>query len=410
MFTFWKSAKYKSNVLVYLDRFLSLYSSRHGKILKNYPGIPDAIGHCFERGTTPDHAALQIAGDILCNMAEKMAAKDRAPIADQILQLEMPKIDTLVNDVMANKPIPDGITFNTVMYAQPIFWAWVMATTGDLGQSDLINLTSEIIGALRGKSSDERLQEQFQTGIVNILFRKIREGDDGPFLPKFDMPSRDPPPLSGTDVKVKLVNTPTGIALVRADNGQQITERRTITQEDLTKVPAGCDVYNFINLRANSGEICSCIIAGGEVIGDMRAFWWALANVKVVNVGNEISVTVMTAAALARVHAFACGYWNAAIKNAGSIDHMRDQLMPLRNGYIEVISKAKKETDSEADRLGLDIAEAMLLATQSEDAKLEGFAYHCFRQFLWQPGEEPAEFSHHEVGESVTHHTRTAIA
>jgi hypothetical protein len=410
MFTFSKSAKYKSEVLAFLDRFLSLYALRHGNILQNNPGIQDSISDYFKKGTREFHAALQIACDILCNTVEKMPAGDGKLTADQISQLEMPKIDALLNDVIANKPIPDGMTFNTVMYAEPMFWAWVTATQGHLKQSDMVNLGSEIIGALRGKSFDERLREQFQTGIAHLLFKKIREGDDGPFLPVFDMPSRDAPPLSGTDVKVKLVNTPTGIALVRADNGEQITERRAITQEDLAKVPTGCGAYNFVNLRARSGKIYSCIIAGGEVIGDMRAFWWALANVTVVNVGNALSVTLMTATALARVHAFARGYWNAAIKDAGSIDQMRDQLIPLRNGYMEVISKRKKETASEADRLGLDIAEAMLLATQSEDAKLEGFAYHCFRQFLWQPGEEPTEFSQHEMGESVTHHARIAMA
>lgn len=47
---------------------------------------------------------------------------------------------------------------------------------------------------------------------------------------------------------------------------------------------------------------------------------------------------------------------------------------------------------SEAAKLGLDIALAMVLATQSEDPRLEAFAYQRFKRFLWQPGEEPKEF------------------
>ena len=71
---------------------------------------------------------------------------------------------------------------------------------------------------------------------------------------------------------------------------------------------------------------------------------------------------------------------------------MRDLIMPLRNVHYEVINKLRNETTNEAERLGLDVALAMVLATQSEDAKLEAHAYQCFKRFLWQPGEEPAEF------------------
>ena len=90
----------------------------------------------------------------------------------------------------------------------------------------------------------------------------LTQGDEGPLAAWVPGPTvSDMPALSGTEIKVKLVTTPTGIALISED-GQQITERRTLTQEDLRKVPPGLDVYRFVNLRARSGEIYSCIIAG----------------------------------------------------------------------------------------------------------------------------------------------------
>jgi hypothetical protein len=105
----------------------------------------------------------------------------------------------------------------------------------------------------------------------------------------------------------------------------------------------------------------------------------------------------MTPTALARVHASARDMWDRAIKEAHSIDNMRDLLMPLRNVHFQVINKLKSDTTNEADRLGLDIALAMILATQSEDDKLEAHAYRCFKHFLWQKGEEPIEFQEYEA-------------
>lgn len=61
----------------------------------------------------------------------------------------------------------------------------------------------------------------------------------------------------------------------------------------------------------------------------------------------------------------------------------------------------KEKESTESGRLGLDIALAMILATQSEDPRLEAFAYQIFKRFLWHPGEEPREFYHHDEGEAA---------
>ena len=77
---------------------------------------------------------------------------------------------------------------------------------------------------------------------------------------------------------------------------------------------------------------------------------------------------------------------------------MRDMIVPLRNVHLTVISQMKEKETSEAAKLGLDIALAMVLATQSEDPKLEAFACRRFKRFLWQPGEEPVEFRQFATG------------
>jgi uncharacterized membrane protein YgcG len=100
-------------------------------------------------------------------------------------------------------------------------------------------------------------------------------------------------------------------------------------------------------------------------------------------------MTRLNPTALARVFAEARAMWDIAIKEAGSIERMRDLIVPLCNVHLTVISQMKEK---ESAKLGLDIALAMVLATQSEDPRLEAFAYQRFKRFLWQPGEEPREF------------------
>jgi hypothetical protein len=99
--------------------------------------------------------------------------------------------------------------------------------------------------------------------------------------------------------------------------------------------------------------------------------------------------------ALARVHAEARAFWDIAIEKAGSIDDMRDTFVFMKNTHFTVANQLIEKSDSAAGKLGLEIAGAMILATQSEDEKLEALAFQQFRRFLWQPGEEPREFYIH---------------
>lgn len=74
--------------------------------------------------------------------------------------------------------------------------------------------------------------------------------------------------------------------------------------------------------------------------------------------------------------------------------------MPLRNMHFEAINRTADEVDNEAAKLGTKIALAMVLAVQSEDDGLEGYAYRGLKKFLWLPGEEPQEFWDHEPSDT----------
>jgi hypothetical protein len=398
MFKFLERQKYKKQVLGSLYAVLYLYPRGRDKIVKDHPGVREAIKSNFADGTKPQRAALLMAGSILANVVETLSPDQRALINGQLQQLDMRQVRAMLKDVMAGKPLPQGIVFGSIMFGTAIMMAKTYLEDKEVDQFDYDNFASEVFGALAGKSFNERSRERIEATLDEIIpLPKLSEGDEGPLLPRMPGPS-DMPPLSGTEIKVNLVTTPTGIALVSED-GQQITERRTLTQEDLQKVPQRLDVYRFVNLRARSGEIYSCIIAGkdAQVFGSMPAFWWSLAKVTVHMSDWNARITRMTPTALARVHASARHMWDTAIKEAHSIDNMRDLLMPLRNVHYEVINKLRNDTTNEADRLGLDIALAMVLATQSEDPKLEAYAYQCFKRFLWQPGEEPIEFQEYQA-------------
>ena len=66
--------------------------------------------------------------------------------------------------------------------------------------------------------------------------------------------------------------------------------------------------------------------------------------------------------------------------------------MPMRNIHFEVMNKSIDQAKSQAEKLGIEITLAMVMAIQSEDELLEGHAYRRLRRFLWLPGEEPREF------------------
>jgi hypothetical protein len=248
------------------------------------------------------------------------------------------------------------------------------------------------------KQKDQQEFEKIKDSIYEVfgLVKELRLKNDTGTLFSYGNNEGDLPPLSGTQIKVNLVHAANGITMIKED-GQPVTERRSLSQEDLAKVPADADECHFVNFTAASGEIYSCIIAepDAQIYGSMRAFWWSLAKMRLEGVSQAIDYTKMTELAFSHVYANARGMWDIVVERSGSIDNMRDQLVPMRNVHLEVISQMKDRAENEAAKLGFDIALVMVLATQSEDPKLEAAAFSRFKSFLWQPGDEPKEFYQH---------------
>jgi hypothetical protein len=399
MFAYFKRSKYRNDVLGCLYALLYFYPRGRDAILKDYPGVEAAIKSHFENSVSHQSAAVFTASALLANMAETLTIEQRQLIASQIRALPLPQLKAAIRDAMAARPIPDQMTFGTIMFGNALTIAATMALDKEIEQADADMVSSEVYGVLDGLTAEQRSSERIAATFDEIIPENVlREGDDGEL---FSIPRAvpEPPLLSGTETEVNLVHSALGIAIVRASDGLQIKERRALSQDDLQKIPVGLDSYTFVNLRATSGDIHSCIIAGedSDVYGDRRAFWWALARVNVSNTSRKLNVVRITATALAMIHKAARTAWDAAIREAGSIEYMRDMIVPIRNVHFTVINNLHGETTNKSLQLGYAVALAMVLAVQSEDRALEGWAYRAFKQVLWQPGEEPSEFYEHDA-------------
>ncbi|MBK9520513.1 MAG: hypothetical protein IPO13_02635 [Rhodocyclaceae bacterium] len=393
MFDFFKHLQYRQKVHVSLCALLMFYPKPFKELKQDYPGIKDVIRGYFKDGTGPETAAVSIAGFILTDILGKLDVDSRERVRDQLSGLDIPQFRAAV--VNSHESLNELMT-GTRMVGLAFALADSFRQSKAIDQFEFDHFVSEILGTLQGKSKEQRTSER-TVGILHEAFgiSVILDGDDdaSEVLP-LQLSAIGRPDFSGIRVNVRLEDTPTGIAMLRVEDGQPITDRRNLKQEDLARVPRDAEKCEFVNLNSRTGDNYSCIIAGddSEVFGDGRAFWWALAEVKVVLADSKVNGQRMTANALARMHFEARTMWDIAVEQSGSIGNMRDALVLMRNAHVEVINKLSNDANTEAAKLGFEIVQAMILATESEDEKLEEFAFHRFRRFLWKIGEEPTEF------------------
>lgn len=194
-----------------------------------------------------------------------------------------------------------------------------------------------MFGLFKKKQKDTEEFERIKDSIYEAfgLIKELRlENDTGPLL-SFASYEKDLPQLSGVQIKVALVYAANGITMIKED-GHPVTERRSLSQEDLSKVPTDADECHFVNFTAASGEIYSCIIAepNAQIYGSMRAFWWSLAKMHLERISQAIEYTKMTELAFSHVYANARCMWDIVVERSGSIDDMRDQLVPMRNVHL----------------------------------------------------------------------------
>ena len=188
--------------------------------------------------------------------------------------------------------------------------------------------------------------------------------------------------------------------LLKKSNGDPISNALTLSTENLQKIPADVNEGDFVHLIVKAkydgleDKICSCFISrDGTPYSDQRAFWWSLAKNTLNGELRKINNTRMTDKAFAQVRSAANGIWQSAVENDGSIEHMRDTMVLLRNRHLEVFSNMRSQFENNPSIVfGINIACAMVLATQAEDRMLENIAFERLKQFIWEPGQEPSEF------------------
>jgi hypothetical protein len=395
---YFEGRKYRKDALSQVKALLWFYPAGRDQLQSHYPNIGKVIADNVGGDYSPDQTAMLIAGSILAHVAENATAEQRAEIWDQWAGYDHAVLRQTVLDLFYNKgSVPAGLLPGTVFYATAMMIAKALLDDGKVEERNYENFRSEVLGALSGKSPDERQRERVAGLFEEINPREELRADETDIAEatyKYDFPLQLEG-LSGREQKVRLVRTATGIAMVDKETGAPVTERRELTQDDLEKVPSSqYETCTFVNVKSRFDErLHSCIIYGddSEVVGSGRSFWWALARTRVWNAFFRLGRVRMTGQALALVHASARAMIDVVLKQAGSVENLRDEIMPMRHAHFDVITKLMSDEKSAAQKLGLDLTLALVLAIQSEDAALEAIAVRYLAPFFWQPGEEPVE-------------------
>lgn len=382
-----------------VNAMLLFYPGGVRNVAKNYPGLTNAINGNFDAGDIkPGQSAVICAGSILANEFFALDPDDRGDMRRQLGAVDFAHFKEVLR---GNGELPRGMAGGTAMAALAFVVAESEFGKGEITEQQFKNFMSEVWGALEGKDSDQRSSERVRDIIDETIGPPPLtdgEDDDSAVYPSQRILT-DLPDFNGNECKVRLVPTATGFALVRIEDDVEIRERRSLTQEDLEKVKReDRENCRYVNLRTRGGQIVSCLIVGpdSEIIGSPRAFWWALAKVSVKMTDVKASGVRMSVRGLARIHAEARSMWDVVVERARSIEELREEPMYARNINLDVLSKMIDEAEGDAGKLGLEICKAMVLATQSEDDKLEAYAYQRFKRFLWRTGEEPREFYAHD--------------
>jgi hypothetical protein len=398
MFGWWRGNAYRR---VVLDTVSLLMVDKDGTLcqalIKEYPGIENAIRKGEKIKQNRYELGIIITQSVLAStIAQMKDFERRRHIADSLCSwVDGGGVETF------NKDLAEG-NFNGVdgfdlRLRAALSFISNMQTDKRVEDDMCHRFLKEIVGALDGLDANERERQRYLDVFENIKETlRVGENDNsGVISTDYHRPVREE--FCGVEHDVRIVSTPSGLVIQRKDDESPVTERRTVTQDQLREVPRDAENLKFVNLRARSGEIYSCIIVEPEglVIGNQRAAWWSLAKAIVQVTEAKANGFRMTAMAHAHVHAVARAVWDAAVKET-PIKDMRDQIMPMRQIHFGVINKGMESAENDAQRLGREIALALVMAVQSEDERLEHFAYSSLKKFILIPGEEPEEFWQHE--------------
>jgi hypothetical protein len=398
MFNWFRGSRYREEVLDTVAVLLTDTSSALRRSLhRQYPGIEKAIKTGEEESQNKHELAITITQVVLAATIEQMPddARKRSIVNGLATWIDSGGVERFQHDV-SNGRCNDIDGFELRLRAA-VSSIWEMQGDGRVENDSCARFLREILGALEGLDAEEREKRRYLHVLESVKETlKIGADDDSDLMP-IDYARAQAGEFSGVEYEIRIISTPSGLAMQREDTGSTIVERRTITQDLLKQVPREAEKLIFVNLNARSGEIYSCVIAEPEhdVFGNQRAAWWSLAKTIVRVTEAKANGVRMTEMAHAHASAVARAVWDSAIEQT-PIENMRDQLMQMRHIHFQVINQGMQSAENEAQRLGREIGLAMVMAVQSEDEKLERFAFNSLKKFIWMPGEEPQEFWHHE--------------
>lgn len=374
---------------------LAFYPGGLSDVFSSFPKVK--IAHKLKEFADlgPEQAALRCAQLVLVRLAERFDAEAQLLTATELRTLDWEEFSQFARDYFENKQDspPSEIQFSTTIFAMALVVGNFLLEKGVVEQPDLDDITQDVFGALDGLDENARLERRI--GIAahkafGLPDHRVDEDDDEPFLEI--RRSEDLPPLSGKSFNIEFVDLTHGRIMIDDVTREHITERRSLTQEDLMSVPMDSPPYRFATLRTHNGELVSCITYGpdSEIIGDMRAFWWSFAATEV-RLTDLALTNRFTPKAMRAVCTAARAAWKTALEH-DDLESMRDMPSYRRNFHFEAMSNYQETLETEHEVIGARVAKAMLMAVQSEDRILERHAFSRFREFLWLPGEEPDEF------------------
>jgi hypothetical protein len=252
-----KRRQHEKATLEALYSVLTLYPKGPQQVLMDYPGIRSAIKGHYESGTSPAKSAVLITAIVLAHKFESMDAAERSMLKDQVAAINWDAFSKMVAEICSGRrrQFPDGMMQGTLLFGAAILSAQGILNSGEIDASDRDLFMSEVTGGLLDKSSEVRSSERI-TKVLDDMVPTLRVGDGDTTRVRSSRRGGDEPELSGFEADVKLVDGPMGIALVRTDNSQQITQRRSLSQDDLVKIPRDLGSYHFVNLTTRGGDIC----------------------------------------------------------------------------------------------------------------------------------------------------------
>ena len=238
MFAHFKRRQYEKATLDTLYSVLSLYPHGPHRVLTDYQGIREAINDHYKNGVSAPKSALTIAAMVLADIFESIDPGERTILKEQVAAINWGAFARMIGEVRSGRQpeFPNEVTHGTLFVGVAIITAQDILNSGEIEPDDLKLFLSEVTGSLLGKSSDVRSSERLMI-LPDNRVPALSAGDDDKTRV---LPSRRwelHPELSGFEADVTLVSGPTGIALVRTDTHEQITQRHSLTQDDLANIP-----------------------------------------------------------------------------------------------------------------------------------------------------------------------------